>query len=256
MRTSLLARRAFRGGERFPRESAQQLLDAKLDALRSAGPSLVTAFAEFFDSLGGDINTACGNNTWYWTASCLKEDFEKTIAVYADVVKNPAFPEDELSFMKQGVIAAIESQDADWTAQAIRYFKQQHFGQSNSPYQFVTIGKKENVERFAPEQLKQWYQDKILKAPRVLAIYGDVDVHQAKELALATQFNQTVESATQDDFIVKVYRDTAVVWFTLRVVGIKQGQKAELTLRYTDVWVMRDGRWQCVSTHSTRVAAK
>jgi hypothetical protein len=26
-----------------------------------------------------------------------------------------------------------------------------------------------------------------------------------------------------------------------------------LTLRYTDVWVLRDGRWQCVSTHSTRV---
>lgn len=40
--------------ERFPRESAQQLLDAKLDALRSAGPSLVTAFAEFFDSLDSE----------------------------------------------------------------------------------------------------------------------------------------------------------------------------------------------------------
>jgi len=38
-------------GEQFPRESAQQLLDAKLDALRAAGPGLIAAFAEFFDSL-------------------------------------------------------------------------------------------------------------------------------------------------------------------------------------------------------------
>ena len=38
-------------GEQFPRESAQQLLDAKLDALRAAGPGMVGAFAEFFDSL-------------------------------------------------------------------------------------------------------------------------------------------------------------------------------------------------------------
>ena len=38
-------------GEQFPRESAQQLLDARLDALRAAGPSVVTAFADFFDSL-------------------------------------------------------------------------------------------------------------------------------------------------------------------------------------------------------------
>jgi ketosteroid isomerase-like protein len=76
---------------------------------------------------------------------------------------------------------------------------------------------------------------------------------RAKELALAREFNQQVESAVQDDFIVKVYRDTAVVWFTLNVVGVRQGQRAELTLRYTDVWTIRDGRWQCVSTQSTRV---
>ncbi|MBI3347958.1 MAG: hypothetical protein HY020_12220 [Burkholderiales bacterium] len=38
-------------GEQFARSEAQQLLDAKLDALRAAGPSVVTAFAEFFDSL-------------------------------------------------------------------------------------------------------------------------------------------------------------------------------------------------------------
>ena len=78
---------------------------------------------------------------------------------------------------------------------------------------------------------------------------------KAKELALAAEFNQNVESAVQDEFTIRVYRDTAVVRFTLHLVGIKQGQRAELTLRYTDVWVMRDGRWQCVSSHSTRVTA-
>jgi ketosteroid isomerase-like protein len=76
---------------------------------------------------------------------------------------------------------------------------------------------------------------------------------KAKELALSAEFNQQVESAVQDEFTVRVFRDTAVVWFTLRMVGIRQGQRAEMTLRYTDVWVIRDGRWQCVSTQSTRV---
>jgi ketosteroid isomerase-like protein len=56
--------------------------------------------------------------------------------------------------------------------------------------------------------------------------------------------------------MVRVYGDTALVWFTLRLVGVKQGQRAELTLRYTDVWVIREGRWQCVSTQSTRVNPK
>ncbi len=41
-------------GEQFPRESAQQLLDARLDALRAAGPGAVGAFADFFDALDAE----------------------------------------------------------------------------------------------------------------------------------------------------------------------------------------------------------
>jgi ketosteroid isomerase-like protein len=95
---------------------------------------------------------------------------------------------------------------------------------------------------------------KNILADEFMATYDDgARGDKAKELALAAEFNQQVESAIQDEFTVKVYRDTAVVWFSLRLVGVKQGQRAELTLRYTDVWVIRDGRWQCVSTQSTRV---
>jgi ketosteroid isomerase-like protein len=96
-----------------------------------------------------------------------------------------------------------------------------------------------------------------LLADEFVATYDDGSQgDKAKELALATQFNQQVESAVQEDFAVRIYRDTAVVWFTLRIMGVRQGQRAELVLRYTDVWVVRDGRWQCVSSQSTRVATR
>jgi ketosteroid isomerase-like protein len=98
--------------------------------------------------------------------------------------------------------------------------------------------------------------DSIL-ADEFIATYDDGSRgDKAKEMALVAEFNQQVESAIQDEFTVKVYGDTAVVWFTLRLVGTKQGQRSELTLRYTDVWVMRDDRWLCVSTQSTRVNPK
>src|SRR5262245_45486070 len=47
---------------------------------------------------------------------------------------------------------------------------------------------------------------------------------KAKELALTAEFNQAVQSVSQDDFVVHVYGNTAVVWFTLRMTGLKQGQ--------------------------------
>lgn len=76
---------------------------------------------------------------------------------------------------------------------------------------------------------------------------------KARELELVASFNQRVISAEQEDFEIRLYDDTAVVRFTLRIVGIRRGEEAEIQLRYTDVWVRRDGRWQCVSTHSTRM---
>ena len=89
------------------------------------------------------------------------------------------------------------------------------------------------------------------------ATYEDGDVgDRAKELRLVAEFNQQVQSAIQDDFTVRVFQDTAVVRFTLHLVGIKQGQRTALDLRYSDVWVMRDGRWRCVSSQSTRVTPK
>jgi ketosteroid isomerase-like protein len=94
-----------------------------------------------------------------------------------------------------------------------------------------------------------------LLAEEFTATYDDGRIgDKATELGLVAAFDQNVQSATPDEFAVRIYRDTAVVWFTLRLVGIKDGQRSEMALRYTDVWIIRDGRWQCVSSQSTRVA--
>lgn len=76
---------------------------------------------------------------------------------------------------------------------------------------------------------------------------------KAKEIALARESNQAMEAIVPDEFTVRVYGNTAVVWFTLHLVGYRGGEPAQVTLRLTDVFVLRDGAWQCVSSQSTRV---
>ena len=139
--------------------------------------------AQFFDSIGGDIGTSCGNNTWAWSANCLTKDFDKAFEAYADVVSNPAFKDEETADMKRRIIAGIAAQDADWSAQAGRFFKKEFYGPQNSPYQFVVSGTKEGVEKFTAEQARSWYEKKVLTAPRVLAVFGDVDPVHVRELA-------------------------------------------------------------------------
>ena len=93
-------------------------------------------------------------------------------------------------------------------------------------------------------------------ADEFVATYNDGSRgDKAKELALAAEFNLQIDSSTLDEFIVKIYGDTAVVWMSQHLVGPSQGRQLTLTLRYVDVFVLRAGRWQCVASQSTRVSA-
>ena len=52
-------------------------------------------------------------------------------------------------------------------------------------------------------------------APEFVSTYGDgTRGDRQRELELVAAFNQQVDKWTVDEFIVKVFRDTAVVWFT------------------------------------------
>ena len=78
---------------------------------------------------------------------------------------------------------------------------------------------------------------------------------RAKELKLAGDFSQEIESSKLDDFTVKIYGDTAVVGFSRHLAGISKGRRLEISYRYLDVFVWRANRWQCIASQSTKVAA-
>ena len=131
--------------------------------------------AEFFDSIGGSFSASCGNNTWSWSASCLRDDLPAAAEVFWDLVRNASFPQDELAPTKQRIAAAIAASDADWFGQSMRFFRQVYFGPGGSPYQFLAMGTRQNLERFTIEQVREWYATKVMASPRVLAVYGDVE---------------------------------------------------------------------------------
>ena len=58
------------------------------------------------------------------------------------------------------------------------------------------------------------------------------------------------------DMKVSDYGDTAVVTGKENLKGTYKGTFGEMALRFTNVFVRRDGRWQLVLHHSTRIQAK
>jgi hypothetical protein len=96
-----------------------------------------------------------------------------------------------------------------------------------------------------------------LLADEFIATYGDGSRgDKARELSLAADRSQQVDSSRLDEFIVKTFGNTAVVWFTQILVGPVNGKPTEVRYRYVDVWVNRNGRWLAVASQSTRLSAK
>ena len=80
------------------------------------------------------------------------------------------------------------------------------------------------------------------------------------EIVDRTRFFEVIKSGalTHDvmesgDFRVRVYENSAVVTAVTRTKGKFMGQEFSTQERATDVFVKRDGRWECVLTQLTRL---
>jgi ketosteroid isomerase-like protein len=83
------------------------------------------------------------------------------------------------------------------------------------------------------------------------------------EIADRARFFEVIKSGAlthammeSDHLRVRIYGDSAVVTGITRTTGKFMGQEFSTQERATDVFVKRDGRWQCVLTHLTRFPKK
>jgi len=77
---------------------------------------------------------------------------------------------------------------------------------------------------------------------------------KAATLARIKSSNIQLQSNTLDEINVKVYGNTAVVHGLATRKGTMDGKDISTSVRYTRVYVNRDGRWQVVQFEQTRVA--
>jgi uncharacterized protein (TIGR02246 family) len=65
--------------------------------------------------------------------------------------------------------------------------------------------------------------------------------------------DRRIDAMEIDDVRVRLLGDVAVATGRTRVSGRYKGQPVGVTLRFTDVFHFRDGRWQAVASHGTLV---
>jgi ketosteroid isomerase-like protein len=117
-------------------------------------------------------------------------------------------------------------------------------------------------------QIKQMEHDRIEAGVRkdIAAIaavtadgYVQIDwdgriLDKAATLARIKSSDIKLQSNTVDDMEVRVHADTAVVVGTATRKGVLDGKDISGTIRYTRVYVNRNGRWQVIQFQQTRIA--
>jgi zinc protease len=139
-----------------------------------------TEIAQSVESLGASLRAGAGNNTTMLSAFCLRPDLASILDLAADVLTNPAFPEEALSRAREAQLADVREAREDPVKTAFRNLRQRLFGDGN--YGLPRLGTEESLARMDRETLRTHHQSLIHNSNMAMALFGDIDPDEAAAL--------------------------------------------------------------------------
>ncbi len=130
--------------------------------------------AEELDSRGITLTITVTRHVSSLVCSCLADDFEPVLALLADILMAPSFPDAELETRKGEVITAIR-QDADNPAVRATETLMALLYPDGHPYGRPTKGTIEIVNQLTRDRLRSFHAERFVPSALTAAIVGDVD---------------------------------------------------------------------------------
>jgi predicted Zn-dependent peptidase len=130
---------------------------------------------EEIDFIGASLSTSSS----MVNGMCLTKHIDTYFEIFADIVLNPSFPQDELEKIRKQTLSSLEVQKDDPNAIATDVRNALVYGKDHPKGEILT---KENVEAITLEKCKSFYETYISPSNTYLAIVGDIDLSDAKDL--------------------------------------------------------------------------
>lgn len=170
---------AFRGGllsEHEKNNGIGKLMSELM--VRGTGRRTSESIALEVESLGADLRSFSGRNSFGLQGRCLSSDFEAFLELYADCLLDSRFPRDEVEKQKTVQLAGIQQQ-----FERPMYLAQESLDaiiHTNHPYRWSELGTKESVSGIKSSDLRAHYGRHVVAGNAVIAVFGDIDPERAK----------------------------------------------------------------------------
>ena len=148
--------------------------------MRGAGGRSAEEISRALDDRGARMSVSSGNNSLYASATALSEDLPEVMAVLADVLWRPAFPEKELAARRQLQIAAIRRSRDSLHASGMRVLRENAF--PGHPYARHPLGTEASVGKITRADLAAMRKRLIGADNMVLVCVGDIEPAAVLEL--------------------------------------------------------------------------
>lgn len=133
-------------------------------------------FAEQLDFVGATLNASAGPDYIAVTASGLSEQMPTILDLFADAIKNPVFPNEQLDKYKEEQLTGLKANQAEpnWLAtNAIN-----RFVYGDTPLGAVTS--EESINKLTPEMLRSMHRSLFVPGNATLAVVGNMSKEQLK----------------------------------------------------------------------------
>ena len=138
---------------------------------------------EALTNLGANLNTGSNLDGSVVLLSALKENLAASLDLYADVILNPAFPQNELDRLKQEQIAAIQREKVSPFQMALRVFPKLLYGEGHAySLPFTGSGTEASVASLTRDNLVDFHQTWFKPNNATLIVVGDVTMAELKPL--------------------------------------------------------------------------
>ena len=159
--------------DQFARPGTAKLAMAMMDEGTDTRSAL--EISEEMALLGGSVSTSGGLDACYVSLSALTENLDASLDVWADILLNPSFPENELARLRRQQLATIGQEKSNPVYIAYRLLPGKIFGDDHAYGGALTgTGTEASVKAITREDLEKYHATWIQPTNGILAVTGDV----------------------------------------------------------------------------------
>ena len=127
---------------------------------------------EELEFMAASVETSIDRESGNANLSTLRKDIDKSMKIFADVLMNPAFPEDKIKMRKDEVIESIRRENDNPSQIAQREFRKIMYD-SKHPYSRKVEGTLESIEKIARDDMIAFHKKYFRPNNIILGISGD-----------------------------------------------------------------------------------